>query len=1062
MIGNLLTKIFGSKSDKDIKSIVPIVKEINDYYKEFDKLTDDELKAKTNEFKEIIKESVKELEDERLSIIESLRTDALDADKITDMNQRLKQIANEIHEETNEVLNDILPEAFAVVKQTCFRLKENMHRYEYADQPYTWDMVPYDVQLIGGVVLHQGKISEMATGEGKTLVAVMPLYLNALAGRGAHLVTVNDYLARRDAEWMAPVYEYLGLKVGAIQSNMDHDERQKLYNMDITYGTNNEFGFDYLRYNMVVDAEQMVQREHWFAIVDEVDSVLIDEARTPLIISGPVEQSEHQFDEMSPRVRKLVQAQSKLVTQITAEATDLLKSDDKDDIEQAGIKLLLAHRGLPKHKRLMKLLQEAENMKLLKDTELYYLGEKGRRMKGIDEQLYYVIEERQHSIDITEMGRELLTRGNEDPETFVIPDITTILSDLEGDEEMDPEEKQIKKDEIHQLFAERSDTIHTLTQLLRAYSLYEKDVDYVVQNGKIMIVDEHTGRILEGRRYSEGLHQAIEAKENVKVEGDTQTYATITLQNYFRLYKKLAGMTGTAETEAAEFEKIYKLDCVVIPTNKPITRDDQDDLIYRTKREKYNALAEHVEELLKEGRAVLVGTATVEVSELLSKMFKRKGIRHNVLNAKQHQKEAEIVKNAGKRGAVTIATNMAGRGTDIKIDHEVKKNGGLAIVGSERHDSRRIDRQLRGRAGRQGDPGSSVFFISLEDKLMRLFGGDRVSGIMQKMKVPEGEPIQHSMMTKSVERAQKKVEENNFGIRKRLIDYDDVMNQQREVIYARRRQALRGERLKGEVFEYIEDMASVWYDEFHQSNDLEGFKNACRSSLLSEPKIAENEFDTLNQAKAVKLVAQAAEEFYNRKEEMLGVEFMGKLERYATLQKIDDKWRDHLRMMDEIKEGIHLRSYGQKDPILEYKGEAYRHFVDLLQEINGEIVEFSFKFFPKVIERRPTPEEVAEKEAQQQQVLPELKNVSVMNSPSLQFQHPSEAPAFVQGGGQQQQQLQAEGAESRQKVKTYVRTDKKLNRNDIVKVRYQDGTVREAKYKKVEADVENGIAQVIE
>jgi preprotein translocase subunit SecA len=1061
MIGNLLTKIFGSKSDKDIKSIVPIVKEINDYYKEFDKLTDDELKAKTDEFKEIIKESVKELEDERLSIIESLRTDALDADKITDMNQRLKQIANEIHEETNEVLNDILPEAFAVVKQTCFRLKENMHRYEYADQPYTWDMVPYDVQLIGGIVLHQGKISEMATGEGKTLVAVMPLYLNALAGRGAHLVTVNDYLARRDAEWMSPVYEFLGLKVGAIQSNMDHDERQKLYNMDITYGTNNEFGFDYLRDNMVVDSEQMVQREHWFAIVDEVDSVLIDEARTPLIISGPVEQSEHQFDEMSPRVRKLVQAQSKLVTQITAEATELLKSDDKDDIEQAGIKLLLAHRGLPKHKRLMKLLQEAENMKLLKDTELYYLGEKGRRMKGIDEQLYYVIEERQHSIDITEMGRELLTRGNEDPETFVIPDITTILSDLEGNEEMDPKEKQLKKDEIHQLYAERSDTIHTLTQLLRAYSLYEKDVDYVVQNGKIMIVDEHTGRILDGRRYSEGLHQAIEAKENVKVEGDTQTYATITLQNYFRLYKKLAGMTGTAETEAAEFEKIYKLDCVVIPTNKPITRDDQDDLIYRTKREKYNALAEHVEELLKEGRAVLVGTATVEVSELLSKMFKRKGIRHNVLNAKQHQKEAEIVKNAGKRGAVTIATNMAGRGTDIKIDHDVKKNGGLAIVGSERHDSRRIDRQLRGRAGRQGDPGSSVFFISLEDKLMRLFGGDRVSGIMQKMKVPEGEPIQHSMMTKSVERAQKKVEENNFGIRKRLIDYDDVMNQQREVIYARRRQALRGERLKGEVFEYIEDMAAVWYDEFHQSNDLEGFKNACRSSLLSDPKIDEKEFENMNQAKAIKLVTQAAEEFYSRKEEMLGVEFMGKLERYATLQKIDDKWRDHLRMMDEIKEGIHLRSYGQKDPILEYKGEAYRHFVDLLQEINGEIVEFSFKFFPKVIERRPTPEEVAEKEAQQQ-VLPELKNVSVMNSPSLQFQHPSEAPAFVQGGGQQQQQLQAEGAESRQKVKTFVRTDKKLNRNDIVKVRYQDGTVREAKYKKVEADVENGIAQVID
>jgi preprotein translocase subunit SecA len=1062
MIGNLLTKIFGSKSDKDIKEVEPIVKEINNYYKEFDKLSEVELKAKTDEFKEIIRENVRELEDEREQIIESLRTEALGADKITDMNSRLKTIGNDLHTETEAILNEILPEAFAVVKQACNRLRENKHAYKYADEQYIWDMVPYDVQLIGGVVLHNGRISEMATGEGKTLVAVMPLYLNALAGRGSHLVTVNDYLARRDAEWMAPVYEYLGLTVGSIQSKMDHDERKKIYNMDISYGTNNEFGFDYLRDNMVVDADQMVQREHWYAIVDEVDSVLVDEARTPLIISGPVGQGEHQFDDMNPRVQKLVQSQSKLVTGFVAEATTLLKSEKKEDIEEGGVKLLLAYRGYPKHKRLMKLLQDAQNMKLLKDSELFYLGDKGRKMKEVDEQLYYVIEERQHSIDITEIGRNMLIKGNEDPEMFVIPDITTILSDLEVDTSIDEKEKQTQKDEIHQLFAERSDTIHTLNQLLRAYSLYEKDVDYVVQGGKIMIVDEHTGRILDGRRYSEGLHQAIEAKEKVKVEGDTQTYATITLQNYFRLYKKLAGMTGTAETEAAEFEKIYKLDTVVIPTNRPITRDDQDDLIYRTTREKYNALAEHVEQLLKDGRAVLVGTATVEVSELLSKMFKRKGIKHNVLNAKQHQKEADIVRNAGKNGSVTIATNMAGRGTDIKIDSHVKKSGGLAIVGSERHDSRRIDRQLRGRAGRQGDPGSSVFFISLEDKLMRLFGGDRVSGIMQKMKVPEGEPIQHSMMTKSVERAQKKVEENNFGIRKRLIDYDDVMNQQREVIYSRRRQALRGERLKGEIFEYVEDLVAAWYDEFHPNNDLEGFKNACRASLLCDPDVDEKGFDGMSQPKAIKLVMDAAEKFYARKEEMFGVEFMGKLERYATLQKIDDKWRDHLRMMDDIKEGIHLRSYGQKDPILEYKGEAYRHFVKLLQEINGEIVEFSFKYFPKAIERRPSAQEVAAKEAQERQrVLPELKNVSIMNSPSLQFQHASETPAMVQGGGGQQQ-MQAQGAESQPKVKTFVRTDKRINRNDTVKVQYEDGSIREAKYKKVQADVESGIAHVID
>lgn len=949
---DFIKKVIGTKSDKDVKKVSPIVSVINEYFEEYEELTEEELKHKTIEFKEIIHDATAELETEKKELQDRLINEALDTSESQSIHDRLKEIDKELFEVIEETLDEILPQVFATVKQACKRLKEQEFSYEYAGNKYIWDMVPFDVQLIGGITLHQGKISEMATGEGKTLVAILPLYLNALSGKGAHLVTVNDYLAKRDCDWMRPVYEYLGLSVGAIQSNMDSKERRRLYNMDITYGTNNEFGFDYLRDNMVVDEENLVQRPHWYSIVDEVDSVLIDEARTPLIISGPVGQSDQKFDQMNPRVKRLVDVQNKLVNKIIGEAAELLNSDKKEDREEAGIKLFMAYRGLPKHRRLLKLMQEPENIKLKHDTEMFYLREQGKRLPEIDEQLYYVIEEKNHAIDITDKGREILTQASEDIDTFVLPDIAAELSAIEGDKTLSDLEKQKKKDEVHVLYSERSDRVHTISQLLKAHSLYERDVEYVIQDSKVQIVDEFTGRILDGRRYSEGLHQAIEAKEHVKVERDTQTFATITLQNYFRLYKKRAGMTGTAETEAAEFDKIYNMDVVVIPSNRPIQRKDENDLIYKTKRDKYNAIIDNIQEELDNGRALLVGTASVEVSEVLSKMLSRKGIKHNVLNAKHHSREAEIISTAGKKGAVTIATNMAGRGTDIKLDYEVKENGGLAIIGSERHDARRIDRQLRGRAGRQGDPGSSRFFISLEDNLMRLFGGERIASVMQRLKIPEGEPIEHSMITKSVERAQKKVEENNFGIRKRLLDYDNVMNQQREVIYSRRKQALRGERLKGELFDYIEDLAGVWYDEYHPENDFIGIKDVVRSTLLCEIEINEDNFESMKLDECIQIILNAANKFYTRKEEMTGSEFMAKLEKVAVLQTIDDKWREHLRVMDDLKEGIHLRAYAQKDPLLEYKGEAYKIFVDLIADINKESIQFAFKYFPQVVERQ--------------------------------------------------------------------------------------------------------------
>ena len=1024
MIDKILTKIFGSKQDKDVKLLNPIVEQINEFYDSMHELTDEEIKSKSNEFKFIIKERTKELEEYKIELQGRLINEDLDSVSIQEVKDEIKITSQSIFETIEEVLNEILPEAFAVVKQTCKRLKEAKFQYEYVGQSATWDMVPYDVQLMGGIVLHQGKISEMATGEGKTLVAILPMYLNALSGKGVHLVTVNDYLAKRDCEWMKPVFDFLGIKVGAIQSKMDNEERKIYYELDIAYGTNNEFGFDYLRDNMVVEMEQMVQREHWYAIVDEVDSVLIDEARTPLIISGPVGHTDQRFEEMNPRVKKMVEAQNKMVNQLVSEAENYLKNESKENKEKAGFMILKAHRALPKHKRLAKIMQEPENMKLLKETEITYLKDQGVRMRELDEELFYTIDEKNHNVDISDNGRYLMASSKEDAEMFVIPDIATELSALEGNESLSYDEKQKLIDQKNMLFAERSDRIHTITQLLRAYSLYEIDDEYVVQDGKVLIVDEFTGRILDGRRYSDGLHQAIEAKENVHVERDTQTLATITLQNYFKLYKKLGGMTGTAETEAAEFEKIYQLEVVVVPTNVDMIRNDEEDLIYRTKREKYNAIADEVEKLLKQGRAILVGTTSVDVSELLSKMLKRKNVPHNVLNAKQHQKEAEIVANAGKKGSVTIATNMAGRGTDIKLDNDVKKNGGLAIIGSERHEARRIDRQLRGRAGRQGDPGSSQFFISLEDELMRLFGGDKLGGILQRMKIEEGEAIQHSMMSKAVERAQKRVEENNFGVRKRLLEYDDVMNMQREVIYTRRKHALKGERLKGELFEYIEDLALEWYNTFHEDNDIKGLKNSARAIILSEPAIKNNEFQDMKEDECVEKIIEAATQFYKRKEEMLGVDFMANLERFAILQTIDEKWREHLRMMDELKEGIHLRAYGQKDPLLEYKGEAYKLFIELVKNINTEAVNVAFKYFPQYM--------TDEKQGRNRRdSAPRIRNTAANDSSRWNTSH-SEIPSFITSGMSADDAPRAQRADTgeKQKIKTFRKTEPQIGRND--------------------------------
>ncbi|UCE17395.1 MAG: preprotein translocase subunit SecA [Gemmatimonadota bacterium] len=980
MIDRIVTKIFGTKHQRDVNKIKPLVEEIHGHVERFRHLSDEDLRGKTRDFQNRIEAHVGHVRAE----IQSLKNQLQNLSIQTDEELNLETIRGEIdrleEEElalSDEILDELLPEAFATVQETCRRMMGKS--WKVCDQDITWGMVPFDVQLIGAIVLHQGKIAEMATGEGKTLVATMPLYLNALTGRGVHLVTVNDYLARRDREWMGPIYEFLGLTVGCIQNEMNPEQRKREYGCDITYGTNNEFGFDYLRDNMAVRAEDRVQRGHHYAIVDEVDSVLIDEARTPLIISGPVSESTHHFREMKPMVEKLVRSQSRLVNEIVVRADRLLKDGQE---YEAGIELLRAHRGSPKHNRLTKLLHEPGTKKLMTRVEMDYMRDK--RMGEIDEELYYSIDERGNTIDLTEKGRETLSPR--DPEFFVLPDLAEELSRIEGDESLSSEERGKQHQNVHKIYAERSEKIHNIQQLLKAYSLFEKDVEYVVDQGRVMIVDEFTGRLMPGRRYSDGLHEAIEAKEGVTIERETQTLATITLQNYFRLYDKLAGMTGTAETEAPEFYEIYKLDVVVIPTNESIRRPDYEDRIFRTRREKYNAVVNEIEEWHRIGRPILVGTVSVEVSETLSRMLKRKGILHSVLNAKHHQKEAEIIAHAGERGSVTLATNMAGRGTDIKLGPGVVKHPncalvdpnpgeevcpylneyrchervpcGLHIIGTERHEARRIDRQLRGRSGRQGDPGSSRFYLSLEDDLMRLFGSERISGVMDRLGIEDGDVITHPMVTRAIERAQKRVEAYNFDIRKHLLEYDDVMNQQRTVIYDLRGHALEGEDLREEYQTMLRDVVAQKVfqyagDEHPDQWDLNGLREDVGRTLLVTVPLSGEERSSLKSEDLQEQIETLAQDYYTQKEKALEPEMMRQLERMAMLKVIDERWKEHLYEMDQLKEGIGLRAYGQKNPLIEYKQEGYRMFVDLLDRIHEEAVSLVFK---AQLVREPVPD----------------------------------------------------------------------------------------------------------
>lgn len=970
-MANILTKIFGSKHERDTKKIEPIVQEINQIYETLHDFSDEELKSKTDEFKKRIKEKTGELENQLKELKEHLFNppeQGFFPEEKKHIEDQIAEVGEELKKVEKEALEEILPNVFAVVKEVCTRLCGK--KWEVCGIEIDWDMIPYDVQLIGGVVLHQGRNTEMATGEGKTLVATMPLYLNALTGRGVHLVTVNDYLARRDAQWMGEIYKFLGLSVGCIQNEMNSEERKIQYDCDITYGTNNEFGFDYLRDNMAVRFEDRVQRGFHYAIVDEVDSVLIDEARTPLIISGPVEMKSQPYLEMKPAVDQLVKKQYVLVNKIIAEGERLLKDGDE---YEAGIKLLTAQRGAPKNKKLIKLQKELGVKKLISKAETDFMRDK--RLGELDELLYYSIDERENTINLSEKGRSLLSP--EEQKLFVLPDITEGIHEIDSDESLSEKDKRGKKEELYTIHAERSEKVHSISQLLKAYSLFERDVEYVVQDGKVMIVDEFTGRLMPGRRYSDGLHQAIEAKEGVKVEGETQTLATITLQNFFRMYDKLAGMTGTAETEAAEFWEIYKLDVVVIPTNEPVRRIDYDDVIYKTRREKYNAIIDEIIKSHSAGRPVLVGTVSVDASETLSRMLKRQGIRHSVLNAKYHQQEAEIVSRAGEAKAVTIATNMAGRGTDIKLGPGVVKSPncrlvqppgtdndcpnfkelncyeevpcGLHIIGTERHEARRIDRQLRGRSGRQGDPGSSRFFLSLEDDLMRLFGSDRIAGVMDKLGAGEGEVIQHPMVTKAIQRAQKRVEMQNFAIRKHLIEYDDVMNQQREAIYDRRLAALEGENLKDEILGLIDEVVTKKLEQYidpkgyPENWNLDGLCEDIRQSFLLEIKFKKEDIPDLKYDELKNRLIKGIGDLYEYKENAIGSDLMRKLERFAILQVIDQKWKEHLYDMDQLKEGIGLRAYGQRDPLIEYKKESFQMFSELLDKIDEEVLSLIFK-----------------------------------------------------------------------------------------------------------------------
>ena len=1009
---DVFKKIFGTKAERDLKQLQPILQKVLAAYPEIDSLSDDQLREKSAELRGVIRERIAKDEERIAQIKEELEKD-IPLDQKEALATESDKLVKKVDEDIEKVLDEILPQAFAIMKSTARRFKENAairvkatdfdrelstsrdfveidgdyavwHNHWMAGgNEITWDMVHYDVQLIGGIVLHQGKIAEMATGEGKTLVATLPVFLNALAGKGVHVVTVNDYLSKRDSEWMGPLYMFHGLSVDCIDKHQPNSEaRRKAYACDITFGTNNEFGFDYLRDNMAISQKDLVQRKHHYAIVDEVDSVLIDDARTPLIISGPVPKGDdQQFMEFKPYVEKLYNNQRALVTNTLNEARKLIAAGD----EKEGGKLLLrAYKGLPKYKPLIKFLSEPGMKQLLQRTENYYIQDNEREMPVVTDPLFFVINEKQNAVEMTDNGHDLLSNTLSDPKFFILPDVGSEIAEVEKSE-LDTGEKQARKDAIMADFALKSERVHTVNQLLKAYAMFEKDVDYVIMDNKVKIVDEQTGRIMEGRRWSDGLHQAVEAKENVKVEAATQTFATITLQNYFRMYHKLAGMTGTAETEAGEFWSIYKLDVVVIPTNRPIARIDENDRIYKTKKAKYEAVINRIEELTKAGRPVLVGTTDVETSELLSRMLKLRGIPHQVLNAKQHAREAEVVAHAGERSTVTIATNMAGRGTDIKLSDEVRKAGGLAIIGTERHDSRRVDRQLRGRAGRQGDPGSSTFYVSFEDKLMRLFGSERIASVVDKLGMEENEALENNMLSNSIEKAQKKVEENNFGIRKRLLEYDDVMNSQREVIYTRRRNALSGERVEIDILNMMQDMSEIIVENC-SGYDYAAFSEYMMATLSIDPGFDENFYNSSKPAEISARLFQNMQETYRRRMEAMsqraypvikevyekqgaiyqniaipisdgrkmltlsvnlkkayeteGREIARALTKAITLYQIDDHWKEHLRDMDDLKQSVQNASYEQKDPLLIYKFESFNLFKSMLESLSKDILSF--------------------------------------------------------------------------------------------------------------------------
>ena len=1103
---NSIIKVFvGDKSQKDVKVLQPYLNKVKTFETPLMALSHDELRGRTAFFKDRIKQARAD-KDAKIAALKLEVESVEDIDKREDIYVAIDALEKEAYEISEKTLLEILPEAFAVVKETARRFKDNSqivvtatpkdrelsaaksyitldgdkaiwaNSWSAAGKEITWDMIHYDVQLIGGMVLHEGKVAEMQTGEGKTLVATLPLYLNALTGNGVHLVTVNDYLAKRDSTWKAPLFEFHGMTVECIDNYQPSSEgRKKAYDADITYGTNNEFGFDYLRDNMAHSPEDLVQRKHNYAIVDEVDSVLIDDARTPLIISGPVPQGDrHEFNELKPKIENLVSIQRQLANGFLSEAKRLIK---EGNTKEGGFQLLRAYRALPKNKALIKFLSEEGIKQLLQKTENQYMQDNKRDMHKIDEALYFVIEEKNNQVELTDNGIKYLS-GDTDADFFVLPDIGTEIAAIEN-KKLDKDTEAEEKEQLFQDFGIKSERIHTLTQLLKAYALFEKDVEYVIMDNKIMIVDEQTGRIMDGRRYSDGLHQAIEAKENVKIEAATQTFATVTLQNYFRMYNKLGGMTGTAVTEAGELWQIYKLDVVEIPTNRGMARKDKEDFIYKTTREKFNAVIEDVTELSKAGRPVLIGTTSVEISELLSRMLKMRGVAHNVLNAKMHKQEAQIVEEAGKPGVVTIATNMAGRGTDIKLSAEVKAAGGLAIVGTERHDSRRVDRQLRGRAGRQGDPGSSQFYVSLEDNLMRLFGSERVAKVMDRMGLQEGEVIQHSMMTKSIERAQKKVEENNFGVRKRLLEYDDVMNAQREVVYKRRRHALFGERLKLDIANMLYDTCELIVDQNKATNNFKNFEfELIRYFSITSP-VTESEFSKLTEIELTGKIYKATLEYYTEKTERSareafpiiksvyedtnnqferivvpftdgikslnvvtdlkrayetqGAQLVADFEKNITLSIVDEAWKKHLRKMDELKQSVQLAVHEQKDPLLIYKLEAFNLFRAMIDNVNKEVISFLFK---------------GDLPAQENQQIQEAKEVRQQDDYQLSKDEIVSSEAANREAGQTQQ---------KQVTETITRDMPKINRNDNVTIQnVANGQTQEMKYKKAESLIASG------